>query len=85
MPWKKGENWLAVYDSHLVFQGQTHQVMLEVIDDQSSLYVDDRKVASTLIDDEINCSGKIALEKFWEVPTEFTFSNILIKTLNNVE
>jgi hypothetical protein len=59
--------------------------MLEVIDDQSSLYVDDRKVASTLIDDEINCSGRIALERFWEFTTEFTFSNFQIKTLNNVE
>ena len=59
--------------------------MIEVIDDQASLYVDNRKVASTLIDDEINCSGRIALEKFWEVPAEITFPNIQIKTLNNVE
>ena len=85
MPWHKGENWLAVYDRHLVFQGQTHQVMIEVVDDQASLNVDNRKVASTLIDDEINRSGRIAFEKFWEVPAEFTFSNIQIKTLNNVE
>ena len=59
--------------------------MIEVIDDQASLYVDNRKVASTLIDDEINRSGRNALEKFWEVPAEFTFSNIQIKTPNYVE
>jgi len=85
LPWHKGENSLAVCDSHLVFQGQTHQIMIEVIDDQASLYVDNRKVASTLIDDEINRSGRNALEKFWDGPAEFTFSNIQIKTLNNVE
>ena len=85
LPWHEVENWLAIYDSHLVFQDQTHQVMIEVIDDQASLYADNRKVASTLIDDEINRSGGIALEKFWEVPAEITFPNIQIKTLNNVE
>ena len=52
--------------------------MIEVIDDQASLNVDNRKVISTLIDDEINRSGRIALEKFLEVPDEFTFSNIQI-------
>jgi hypothetical protein len=52
--------------------------MIEVIDDQASLYVDNRKVISTLIDNEINRSGRIALEKFWKVPAEFTFSYILI-------
>ena len=52
--------------------------MIEVIDDQASLYVDNRKVISTLIDNEINRSGRIALEKFLEAPDEFTFSNIQI-------
>ena len=59
--------------------------MLEVIDDQARLYVDNRKVAPTLIDNEINRSGRIALEKFWEFTAEFSFFNIQIKTLNNVE
>jgi hypothetical protein len=75
-----GDVWLAEIPSNMKFQpGQTYNVTIEVIDDLASLYLDDTKVTSARIDNQVKRIGKVALLKYWD-QDEVTFSNIQIKT-----
>ncbi|MCK5646563.1 MAG: toll/interleukin-1 receptor domain-containing protein, partial [Anaerolineales bacterium] len=74
----EGENFLAYSPSNIEFKDEIHSVMIEIIDDVASMYVDGEKVISTFFDsEEIDRDGRIGLHKLW-VGSEITFSNILI-------
>jgi hypothetical protein len=76
----EGENFLAYSPSNIEFTDEIHSVMIEVIDDVASMYVDGEKVISTFFDtEEIDRDGRIGLHKPW-VGSEITFSNISIRT-----
>jgi regulation of enolase protein 1 (concanavalin A-like superfamily) len=84
-PYHQGENWLVVNHGDFNFQEPTHIFQIEIIGDKANFYVDDQKVASTFIPDEINRRGRIGLTQYWEEPPGVTYSNIKIKNLNNIE
>jgi len=84
-PYHQGENWLVLNHGDFDFEEPTHNFKIEIIGDIADFYVDDQKVASAFIPDEINRRGRIGLTQYWEEPPGVTYSNIRIKTLNKVE
>lgn len=80
LPFHQGEDFLGSNASHLDINGNTYHITVEVIDGIANLYVDDRKVVSGRLDEEVIQNGKIALEKFFDSRMGCTFSNIRIKT-----
>ncbi|HEY42548.1 MAG TPA: TIR domain-containing protein [Anaerolineae bacterium] len=84
-PYHQGENWLVLNYGDFNFQEPTHIFQIEIIGDKANFYIDDQKVASAFIPDEINRRGRIGLTQYWEEPPGVTYSNIRIKTLNKVE
>jgi hypothetical protein len=62
-----------------------YTLMVEVIDDMASMYVNGEKVLSTFFDpEEISPNGRIGLFKYW-IDGEITFSNIQVKTSPGTE
>ena len=84
LPFHQGEDFLGSNASHLDVNGTTYQITVEVIDGAANLYVNDRKVVSGRIDEEVVQNGKIALEKFFDSRMGFTFSNIRIKPTTEI-
>lgn len=74
-------NFLYAADGIPDMSTETHEMRVEAIDDQVSLYVDGIRACSSHIspEDEIVRSGRIALSKWWEC-SGVTYSNIRVRT-----
>jgi hypothetical protein len=70
-------NYLFSSLNTLDFKDQTHTVLIKIIDRKATMYIDDEKITSVYLDDNINTSGYIGLLKYWEIE-DITFSNIQI-------
>lgn len=65
---------------HFDFISSKHTVIIEIVDNYASLYVDGNKLSLTnFLNSEINQSGKIGLSKSRDRP-EVIYSNIRVKT-----
>lgn len=75
----EGENYLTFANRNNELD-KVYSIIIEIIDDIASMYVDGEKVVSTFFDtEEIERRGRIGLWKNWSVG-DVIFSNIQIKT-----
>ncbi|NJD60373.1 MAG: toll/interleukin-1 receptor domain-containing protein [Anaerolineae bacterium] len=79
----QGENWLVLTAANVDFRNHVYSVLIEIVGDKASLYLDGEKVASTFFAlSEVNRRGRIGLSKTWEMLGDVTYSNIKIKSLS---
>ncbi len=70
--------FLAVAESQLDSDGQTHTLGIRVADGRATLSWDGLEMASASLGDDVNSSGKVGLFKYWEHPSA-TYSNVRIR------
>jgi hypothetical protein len=76
--------YLFASTSSVDFGEQTHALLIRIIDRKASLILDGEEIASVLLDENINTSGKIGLLK-WGGIHDVTFSNARIRGSEPVE
>lgn len=75
-----GGTYLYASVSNLEYGEQKHSVLISIHDRIASMFLDGEEIASAILDDSINASGKIGLFK-WGGIDNVTFSNIHVRSM----
>ena len=79
----EGVEFLCESKKHMKFLDHKFTMLIEIISDKATMYVDKEKIVSTFLPHNIRRKGRVGLFKYWERP-EVSYSNIVIRKMKHL-